>query len=117
MIADEYSSIFARGVHVLLTPTSATAAKTFDELKMQSGVDGYLDDIMTVPANLAGLPAISVPVGRVSASSFQWRSGSRGLPLGLQLIGRSFDESTLLRTAAALELRAKFESLPFHTQY
>jgi Asp-tRNA(Asn)/Glu-tRNA(Gln) amidotransferase A subunit family amidase len=101
---------------------------------------------MTVPANLAGLPAISVPVARASSSSTfasafsssasssassaasaasakksgaaaAWSSPNRGLPLGLQLIGRAFDESTLLRAAAELERCAQFEALPFRASY
>ena len=76
---------------VVATPTTPTPAfrlgeKTDDPLQM------YLADIFTVPANLAGLPALSVPGGFVS-----------GLPVGLQLLGRPFDEATLLRAAAAHE--------------
>jgi aspartyl-tRNA(Asn)/glutamyl-tRNA(Gln) amidotransferase subunit A len=62
----------------------------------------YLNDIFTVPVNLAGLPAISVPAG-LSAD---------GLPLGLQLIGRAFDEATLLRIARSLEQAANFTARP-----
>jgi aspartyl-tRNA(Asn)/glutamyl-tRNA(Gln) amidotransferase subunit A len=78
--------------------------------------DGFLDDIMTVPANLAGLPCISVPVARVANNEFSWNN-TRGLPLGLQLIGRSFDEGTLLRTAVALEGMAQFQPLGFRPTY
>lgn len=70
---------------------------------------------MTVPANLAGLPAISVPIGRTQAST-PW-SKPNSLPVGLQLIGRSFDESTLLKVAYSLEQAAKFESLPYQEKY
>ncbi len=63
--------------------------------------------MFTVPANLAGLPGISVPAG-LSAD---------GLPLGLQLIGRPFDEATLLRAAAVLEAAAGFDAArPFSTE-
>jgi len=58
----------------------------------------YLNDVFTVPASLAGLPALSVPAGL----------SSDGLPLGLQLIGRAFDEETMLRAAAVLEQAAGF---------
>jgi aspartyl-tRNA(Asn)/glutamyl-tRNA(Gln) amidotransferase subunit A len=62
----------------------------------------YLNDVFTVTVNLAGLPGISVPAG-LSAD---------GLPLGLQLIGRAFDESTLLNAAYALERAAGFTAKP-----
>jgi aspartyl-tRNA(Asn)/glutamyl-tRNA(Gln) amidotransferase subunit A len=62
----------------------------------------YLNDVFTVPANLAGLPGISVPAG-LSAD---------GLPLGLQLIARPFDEATVLRAAGVLEAAAGFDALP-----
>ena len=62
----------------------------------------YLNDVFTVPANLAGLPAISVPAG-LSAD---------GLPLGLQIIGRAFDEETVLRVGEVLETRRAFTHLP-----
>jgi aspartyl-tRNA(Asn)/glutamyl-tRNA(Gln) amidotransferase subunit A len=78
-------------VDVVAMPASPTPAfrlgeKTADPLQM------YLEDIFTVPANLAGVPGLSLPCGFAS-----------GLPLGLQLLGRPFDEATLLRTAAAFE--------------
>jgi aspartyl-tRNA(Asn)/glutamyl-tRNA(Gln) amidotransferase subunit A len=59
----------------------------------------YLNDVLTVPANLAGLPAISVPAGL----------SEEGLPLGLQLIGPAFEENVLFRTAAVLEANADFK--------
>jgi aspartyl-tRNA(Asn)/glutamyl-tRNA(Gln) amidotransferase subunit A len=65
----------------------------------------YLNDVFTVPANLAGLPAISVPAGL----------SPDGLPLGLQITGRAFDEETVLRAAAVLETAAAFNHLPSFT--
>ena len=90
-IAEDFRTAF-REVDVLLTPTAPSSAfpegaKTADPLAM------YVNDIFTVPASLAGLPAISVPAGL----------DDDRLPLGLQLIGQAFDEATLLRAAAALE--------------
>ena len=90
-IAEDFRTAF-REVDVLLTPTAPSSAfpegaKTDDPLAM------YVNDIFTVPASLAGLPAISVPAGL----------DDDRLPLGLQLIGQAFDEATLLRAAAALE--------------
>jgi aspartyl-tRNA(Asn)/glutamyl-tRNA(Gln) amidotransferase subunit A len=86
---------------VLLTPTTpgpafAVGAKTTDPLEM------YLQDVFTVTVNLAGLPGISVPAGLTE----------NGLPLGLQLIGKAFDEATLLRAAHAVETAADFKHSP-----
>jgi aspartyl-tRNA(Asn)/glutamyl-tRNA(Gln) amidotransferase subunit A len=86
---------------VLLTPSTpgpafAVGAKTDDPLAM------YLQDVFTVTVNLAGLPGISVPAGLTAT----------GLPLGLQLIGKAFDEATLLRAAQALEMAAAFTAKP-----
>ncbi len=86
---------------VLLTPTTpgpafAVGAKTTDPLEM------YLQDVFTVTVNLAGLPGISVPAGLTQ----------NGLPLGLQLIGKAFDEATLLRAAFAVEQAADFKHSP-----
>ena len=84
---------------VLLTPTTpgpafGVGAKTADPVEM------YLQDVFTVTVNLAGLPGISVPAGLTET----------GLPLGLQLIGRAFDEETMLKAAAALEKAAGFKA-------
>jgi aspartyl-tRNA(Asn)/glutamyl-tRNA(Gln) amidotransferase subunit A len=65
----------------------------------------YLNDVFTVPANLAGLPAVSVPAGL----------SDDGLPLGLQIIGRAFDEEAVLRVAEVLETAAQFRLLPSFT--
>ncbi len=62
----------------------------------------YLNDILTVPANMAGLPALSVPAGL----------SARGLPLGLQVVGRAFDEETVLQVGASLERAAGFDHRP-----
>ncbi len=78
-------------VDVLLTPTTPTPAFRLGEL-MDDPVSMYLQDIFTVTINLAGVPAVSVPAGAVD-----------GLPVGAQVIGRHFDEQTVLRVAASLE--------------
>ena len=100
LIARDFATAFA-DVDVLLTPTAPSAAfgigeKTDDPLSM------YLNDVFTVTVNLAGLPGISVPAGL----------SAEGLPLGLQLIGRTFDEETLLRAANAVEQAADFKAAP-----
>lgn len=100
LIARDFAEAY-KTCDVLLTPTAPSAAfaigeKTADPLSM------YLNDVFTVTVNLAGLPGISVPAGL----------SSEGLPLGLQLIGRTFDEETLLRAAFALEEAAAFTAEP-----
>jgi aspartyl-tRNA(Asn)/glutamyl-tRNA(Gln) amidotransferase subunit A len=86
---------------VLLTPATPSAAFAAGD-KMDDPIAMYLNDVFTVPVNLAGLPGISVPAGL----------SAEGLPLGLQLIGRAFDEPTLLRAAGVLERAAAFTARP-----
>jgi aspartyl-tRNA(Asn)/glutamyl-tRNA(Gln) amidotransferase subunit A len=88
----------------ILTPTAPSTAFAIGE-KQADPVQMYLEDVFTVSLNLAGLPGISVPVGLAKD----------GLPLGLQLIGRAFDEETLFKTAAALEKAANFIHKPAFT--
>jgi aspartyl-tRNA(Asn)/glutamyl-tRNA(Gln) amidotransferase subunit A len=100
LVARDFARAFER-VDCILAPTAPSAAFAIGEIS-DDPVAMYLNDVFTVPANLAGLPAISVPAG-LSAD---------GLPLGLQLIGRAFDEETVLRTAGVLESAADFRRLP-----
>ncbi|MFO0995321.1 MAG: Asp-tRNA(Asn)/Glu-tRNA(Gln) amidotransferase subunit GatA [Alphaproteobacteria bacterium] len=102
LIARDFTEAF-KGVDVILTPTAPSAAFAIGE-KAEDPVAMYLNDIFTVTVNLAGLPGISVPAG-LSAD---------GLPLGLQLIGKAFDEETLLRAAKTVEDAAAFDSRPGH---
>ncbi len=99
LIARDFATAF-QDVDVLLTPTAPSAAfavgETTDPISM------YLNDVFTVPASLAGLPAMSVPTGL----------SSTGLPLGLQLIGRVFDEETVLNVGSVIERAAKFTARP-----
>ena len=99
-IADDFRNSW-KSVDLLLTPTAPSAAFVQGE-KMNDPIAMYLNDIFTVPASMAGLPAISVPVGL----------SSEGLPLGLQLIGKPFDEELLFRGAGLLELAANFNEKP-----
>ena len=99
LIRRDFDSAFAN-VDAVISPTSPTTAFKLGE-KLDDPLAMYLNDVYTVPANLAGLPGISVPCG----------FDSRRLPIGLQLIGRPFDEETLLRLAHAAEPRA-FELPP-----
>ena len=86
---------------VILTPTAPSTAFGIGE-RMDDPIQMYLNDVFTVPVNLAGLPGMSVPAG----------VGADGLPLGLQLIGRPFDEETMLKVGAVLEQAAEFKAEP-----
>ena len=86
---------------VILTPTAPSTAFAAGE-KMDDPIAMYLNDVFTVPASLAGLPGLSLPAGL----------GEDGLPLGLQLIGRPWDEETVLRTASVMEQAAAFTAEP-----
>lgn len=94
LIARDFENVF-KDVDVLLTPTAPSAAFAKGE-KMDDPIAMYLNDVFTVPASLAGLPAISIPGG--------YDAG--GLPLGLQLITGVCQEETLFRAASALEMAA-----------
>ena len=100
LIARDFTHAF-ESVDLVLTPACPFQAFPVGE-RMDDPVAMYLNDVFTVPSSLAGLPAISVPAGL---------SGD-GLPLGLQLIGRPFDEETVLRGARALEDAAGFDAVP-----
>jgi len=100
LIARDFHRAFET-VDVILTPTAPSDAFAIGE-KMDDPITMYLNDVFTVPTNLAGLPGISVPAGL----------SARGLPLGLQLIGRPFDEETVFRAAGALEEAAGFDARP-----
>jgi aspartyl-tRNA(Asn)/glutamyl-tRNA(Gln) amidotransferase subunit A len=99
LIARDFAAAFER-CDCILTPTAPSAAFAIGE-KADDPVAMYLNDVFTVPADLAGLPAVSVPAGL-----------SDGLPLGLQIIGRAFDEETVLRVGQVLESAAGFTHLP-----
>jgi aspartyl-tRNA(Asn)/glutamyl-tRNA(Gln) amidotransferase subunit A len=100
LILKDFTDVFAR-VDALLTPTAPSAAFAQGE-KMDDPIQMYLNDLFTVPADLAGVPATSVPAGL----------DANGLPLGLQIIGKSFDEETVFAVAAAIEQAAGFTALP-----
>ncbi len=100
LIARDFTDAFKQ-CDVILTPTAPSAAFSIGE-KMDDPVAMYLNDVFTVPVNLAGLPGLSVPAGL----------SSDGLPLGLQVIGRAFDEETVLRVGGVLENAAQFTHMP-----
>lgn len=96
LISNDFRDAYEK-VDVILTPTAPSDAFEIGENE-DDPVKMYLNDVFTVTVNLAGLPGISVPVGL----------SKRGLPLGLQLIGKPWDEATLLNTAQTLEKCANF---------
>jgi aspartyl-tRNA(Asn)/glutamyl-tRNA(Gln) amidotransferase subunit A len=91
LIAQDFRNVFDRGVDLLFTPTTPSTAFKLGE-KLGDPVQMYLSDIFTVTANLAGLPAMSLPIGRL-----------KGLPVGGQFIGQEFLEDEMLEAAYALE--------------
>ena len=101
LIRDDFLNAF-RQCDIILTPTAPTAAFPIGDKSMQENpINMWLNDVFTVSVNLAGLPGMSLPAGL----------SKDGLPLGLQLIGRAFDEETIFRTASVLEQEIKFERL------
>ncbi len=100
LILKDFTDAFTR-VDALLTPTAPSAAFAQGE-NMDDPIKMYLNDLFTVPANLAGVPAASVPAGL----------DVNGLPLGLQVIGKPFDEETVFAVSAAIEQAAAFTALP-----
>ena len=140
LILRDFTQVFEK-VDALLTPSAPTAAFGFGE-QMNDPITMYLNDVFTVPASLAGVPAMSIPAGLnaqglplglqiiakhfdeetvftvpaslagVPAMSVPAGLSSEGLPLGLQVIGRHFDEETVFAVSAALEKAAGFTALP-----
>jgi len=102
LIKRDFDQVFAAGVDAILTPATPSAAFGLGEMAEADPVQMYLNDVFTVTVNLAGLPGISVPTG----------TDASGLPLGLQLIGRPWEEADLLNTAYALEQAAGFVAKP-----
>jgi aspartyl-tRNA(Asn)/glutamyl-tRNA(Gln) amidotransferase subunit A len=102
LIKRDFEEAFAAGIDAMLTPATPTAAFGIASMSMASPVEMYLNDIFTVTANMSGLPGIAVPAGL----------DSTGLPLGLQLIGRPFDEATLFKAGQVIEDSAGFFTPP-----
>lgn len=99
LIHDDFVNAFQK-CDIILTPTSpVTAFPIGDESMLSNPINMYLNDVFTVSVNLAGLPALSLPIGL----------SKDGLPYGMQLISRPFDEGTIFKVAAKIEADAKFE--------
>ena len=104
LIKRDFEVCFEAGVHAMLTPATPSAAFGVGEKGGADPVEMYLNDVFTVTVNMAGLPGISVPAGL----------DSQGLPLGLQLIGRPFDEETLFALGEVIEQAAgRFKPQPW----
>ncbi len=100
LILKDFTDAFAQ-VDALLTPTAPTAAFAQGE-KMDDPVAMYLNDVFTVPASMAGVPAMSIPAGL----------DGQGLPLGLQVIGRPYDEETVFAVSQVIETASGFSAMP-----
>lgn len=102
LIKKDFEDVFTDGIDAILTPATPSAAFGLGEMAEADPVQMYLNDVFTVTVNLAGLPGIAVPAGL----------DRQGLPLGLQLIGRPWEEGDLLNTAYALEQAAGYVAKP-----
>jgi aspartyl-tRNA(Asn)/glutamyl-tRNA(Gln) amidotransferase subunit A len=100
LIKNDFDSVFET-VDALITPATPTAAFPVGR-KIDDPVTNFLNDVFTVPANLAGLPGMSVPAGLTKD----------GLPLGLQIVGKAFDEASLYRVGGVIEAAANVTSTP-----
>lgn len=100
LISNDFKQAFQK-VDAILTPTAPSAAFAFGE-KSDDPLAMYLNDVFTVPASLAGLPGSSVPAGL----------SSDGLPLGLQVLGKAWDEETVLKVSGVIEQAAAFSAAP-----
>ncbi|WP_375458237.1 Asp-tRNA(Asn)/Glu-tRNA(Gln) amidotransferase subunit GatA [uncultured Enterovirga sp.] len=102
LIKQDFEQAYARGVDAILTPATPSAAFGIGQKGSDDPVEMYLNDVFTVTVNMAGLPGIAVPAGY----------DGEGLPLGLQLIGRPFDEETLFAAGQVIEDAAGRVTLP-----
>ena len=102
LIKRDFEGVFADGVDAILTPATPSAAFGIGEKSSENPVEMYLNDVFTVTVNMAGLPGLVAPAGL----------SSEGLPLGLQLIGRPFDEETLFTLGETIEQSAGRMMLP-----
>jgi len=104
LIKRDFERSFADGIDAILTPTTPSAAFGIGEKGRADPIEMYLNDVFTVTVNMAGLPGISVPSGL----------DAQGLPLGLQLIGRPFEEETLFALGSIIEQAAgSFQTKPW----
>ncbi len=102
LIKRDFETVFGEGIDAILTPATPSAAFALGEMDDADPVKMYLNDVFTVTVNLAGLPGVAVPVGLDAA----------GLPLGLQIIGRPWEEAEMLDIASVVERASGFDAKP-----
>lgn len=102
LIYEDFQKAFET-VDAIVAPAAPTTALSFDEMATMDPVSTYLGDVFTTPSSLAGVPAMALPIGL---------SENTKLPIGLQIIGKHFDEQTVFNVAQALEDRAGFDLTP-----
>lgn len=105
LIYNDFIEAF-KTVDAIVAPAAPTTALSYEAMKNMSPVDTYLGDVFTTPASLAGVPSLALPIGLAS----------NNLPVGLQVIGRHFDENTVFQVAKALEDEARFNKLPHYVK-
>ena len=93
-------------VDAILAPAAPTTALSYDEMKNMKPVDTYLGDVFTTPSSLAGVPSLALPISLAE----------NGLPVGLQVIGKHFDENTVFQVAHVLETQAQFDKKPHYVK-
>lgn len=105
LIYNDFIEAFKQ-VDAILAPAAPTTALSYDEMKNMKPVDTYLGDVFTTPSSLAGVPALALPIGLAD----------NGLPVGLQVIGKHFDENTVFQVAHVLETQAQFDKKPHYVK-
>lgn len=101
LIYEDFKKAFET-VDAIVVPAAPTPALSYEAMKNMSPVDTYLGDVFTTPSSLAGVPSLSLPVGL----------SNTGLPIGLQIIGKHFDENTVFQVGDVLEKAAGFNLMP-----
>jgi aspartyl-tRNA(Asn)/glutamyl-tRNA(Gln) amidotransferase subunit A len=104
LIQDDFNIVFKDGIDAILTPTTPSSAFKLNDPQKTDPIQMYLNDIFTVTVNLAGLPAISIPTGL----------DKNDLPMGLQIIGRPWEEEEILKIGYSLEKNSQFNARPVH---
>lgn len=105
LIYNDFVEAF-KSVDAILAPAAPTTALSYEAMKNMSPVDTYLGDVFTTPSSLAGVPSLALPVGLAE----------NGLSVGLQVIGKHFDENTVFQVAQALETAAAFDKKPHYVK-
>lgn len=105
LIYNDFITAF-ESVDAILAPAAPTTALSYEAMQNMSPVDTYLGDVFTTPASLAGVPSLALPI----------TIAKNGLPIGLQVIGKHFDENTVFQVSGVLESLAGFDKKPHHVK-